>query len=173
MPIRFNLQDYKNQIFIETGTYKGKGVQKALDVGFEKVISIEIDKERYLNCKKLFANEKKVELYLGDTQDLLPKILSKYTDNTITFWLDAHEGKKSKKSCPLYEELEAISKHPIKNHIIAIDDIRLIKDKHAWQGHSVTIDGLKKKILQINSKYNFCFKDGIIENDVLISYVKT
>ena len=30
MPLRFKLSDYKNNIFIETGTYQGDGVKQAL-----------------------------------------------------------------------------------------------------------------------------------------------
>ena len=47
-----------NDIFIETGTLKGKGVKVALNCGFKKIYSIEND---YLSFKKVsdkhLANE--------------------------------------------------------------------------------------------------------------------
>ena len=56
MPIQFDLSEYKSPIFIETGTYNGDGVVKALEYGFEQIYSIEIDKDRYEYCKKKFVN---------------------------------------------------------------------------------------------------------------------
>ena len=43
MPINFNLKKYKNSVFLETGTYQGDGIKKALEAGFEKIYSIEIN----------------------------------------------------------------------------------------------------------------------------------
>ena len=37
MSIKFNLRKYLHPVFIETGTYTGGGVQKALDAGFEQI----------------------------------------------------------------------------------------------------------------------------------------
>ena len=47
MPINFDLTKYtNNNIFIETGTYDGKGIEQALESGFKQVYSIEIDEQR-------------------------------------------------------------------------------------------------------------------------------
>ena len=47
---------------------------------------------------------------------------------TALFWLDGHysggETAKGDADSPLREELEAIGRHPIKTHVIPIDDVR-------------------------------------------------
>ena len=35
-----NFRKYPNEIFIETGSYMGDGVQQALDAGFKNVVTI-------------------------------------------------------------------------------------------------------------------------------------
>ena len=82
-------EKYVNPIFVETGTYKGDSVQEALDVGFKKVYTIELDDGRYEKCVKRFANNPNVHLYHGDTLEILPKVLE-LVDERATFWLDAH-----------------------------------------------------------------------------------
>lgn len=128
MPINFNLSEFNyNNIFIETGTYIGEGVKKAISSGFTKIISIELDKKRYEICKNKFENNDNVEIILGDSGKVLPNIL-KNINQPCTFFLDAHycvdNAEISEKWCPLNEELDAIRNHHIKNHTILVDDIR-------------------------------------------------
>ena len=111
--MNFDLEKYLNPVFIETGTYKGHGVQQALDSGFEKVYSIEVKKEFYEDCKNKFSkeiSEGKVNLVFGDSLECLKDII-KDIESPITFWLDGHGGYSEVgtgiKACPLYEELES------------------------------------------------------------------
>ena len=39
--MRHDFKKYLNPVFIETGSLQGKGIQAAIDAGFQKVISIE------------------------------------------------------------------------------------------------------------------------------------
>ena len=52
------------------------------------------------------------------------------------FFLDAHVDNenihKYKKYCPLFEELSAIVSLERKDHIIMIDDLRIIKGSFPW-----------------------------------------
>ena len=89
MPIKFDLSKYKKNIFIETGTYMGEGVDYALVQGFEKVYSIELDKERYLECKEKFKENSNVFIYEGDSSVVLKEIL-KSIDESCVIFLDAH-----------------------------------------------------------------------------------
>ena len=127
MPINFNLKKYMNDIFIETGTYIGEGVQKALDSGFSQIYSIEIDPDRYNKCKEKFKDFDNVEILLGDSGKVLPDLLNKI-NKRATFWIDAHycvdNAEISEKWCPINEELDAIKNHHIKNHTILVDDWR-------------------------------------------------
>lgn len=175
MPIKFDLKKYLNPIFVETGTFRGAGVEKALTTGFTKVISIEVKKEFYDNCCRKFSNEIKegrVELIFGDSQYALAEVIRKL-DRAATFWLDAHihAGGKGEKECPLYEEIESISQHHLKSHSILIDDLRIIKKPNAWGGHNLTVEDLIEKIKLINPNYNIVFEDGVIENDVLAAFI--
>ena len=165
---------YKNQIFLETGTFEGGGVWTALEMGFSTIISIEIDRDyfqksrRYIETfgshevgEKIFDDDplffqfqsgQQVYLYLGDSMEVLPRIL-KNISTPITFWLDAHAGNTpthGKILVPLLEELDIISKHPVKNHSFLIDDRRLMGVNY-WG--EVTQDKVISKLLEINENY--------------------
>lgn len=175
MTMKFDLKKYMNPIFVETGTFHGDGIKEAINVGFDKIYSIEVKQEFYQECSKKFyyeINKGQVELILGDSQYALSDLV-KNLDKPTTFWLDAHthEGGKGHKNCPLYEELEHIKSHPIKCHTILIDDLRLIKSRNAWGGHDVTVEGLIEKIKKINPNYQIVFEDGHVEKDVLCAYI--
>ena len=66
-----------NPVFIETGTYIGDGVKKALACGFSTIYSIEIDKNRFLECSKMFENNNNITIIYGDSAIELPKLLKK------------------------------------------------------------------------------------------------
>lgn len=78
-------------------------------------------------------------------------------------WLDAHYSggttAKGKKSSPLKDELEIIKKHPIKNHIILIDDVNCM-GKNVGIIKSEAIDLLK----EINPIGIISFMDAYIKN---------
>ena len=40
---------YKTKVFIETGTHMGNGIDRALDIGYDKIFSVEI-MEGYFNA---------------------------------------------------------------------------------------------------------------------------
>lgn len=166
------LQKYMSPYFFETGTLNGEAVKLALEVGFEKVFSIEIDENLYVQNYKIFLDEiisGKVHLFLGDTIKIMPQILEKI-DKKTTFWLDAHVdgGPSGVKKCPLYEEIEFIKKTNIKEHSILIDDIRCFGG--GWWGEGISIESLEKKLKDVNDDYIIIREDGHIPNDVLVAY---
>ena len=170
---RGTFKRYRNRVFIETGSYVGDGIQEALDSGFEEVHSIELSEHYYNLASTRFKVNNNVHVHLGDSSTVLLRILSNI-DESVTFWLDGHysagQTAKGDVSCPLMYELEQISQHRVKNHIIMIDDLRLwnISDPEIGFG----IDEIKQKILAINPKYHFLCEDGYIENDVLVAMIK-
>tara|TARA_B110000046_G_scaffold165860_1_gene182418 strand:- start:36 stop:368 length:333 start_codon:yes stop_codon:yes gene_type:complete len=95
------------------------------------------------------------------------------------FFLDAHVDNSNihnyKKRCPLFEELSAISNLERKDHIILIDDLRIINVNFPWgetsYGNINFLEEIKTKILSINKDYKFSTLNGHIENDVLIAYL--
>jgi len=166
------LSKYKNPYFLETGTANGDCVRLALEVGFEKIFSIELDallQVENIQKYQTLINENKIVLITGDSLIELTNIISSL-DKPTTFWLDAHvdHGPTGIKRCPLYEELDAIKTSIIKTHTILIDDMRMLG---SWWGEGISVDELKKRILEINSEYKFTFENGFIVNDILVAYI--
>ena len=173
MPIKENIfQKFPNNYFFESGSHVGEGIQKALDAGFEKIISVELSPYYYNVCTTKFRNNPKVDLYLGDTEDLLGKIISKI-NSSITFWLDGHNSGGytawGKHESPLMQELEIIKTHSIKTHTLIIDDLRCWEKPHYEFDKQDIIDLIKS----INPDYIIEYADGHIENDILVAYIKS
>tara|TARA_A100001391_G_C4930712_1_gene241700 strand:- start:7 stop:582 length:576 start_codon:yes stop_codon:yes gene_type:complete len=146
--IRF---DRPQQTYIETGTYRGNGISWA-DGYFKTIHSIEIHEPFYTPCVEKFKDNPKVKIHLGDSRTVLPEILNEITEPCFIF-LDAHGDINVQGPNPLYNELEAIKNHPIKNHIIVIDDLRRIGDPSDPCWSKVSIDELKNQLQDINSQY--------------------
>ena len=184
MPIKFDLTKFNNnRIFIETGTFIGDGVKKALSSGFKKVFSIELDKKRYLNCNRKFKDNKNVKILYGNSGIVLKRLLS-LINEPCTFFLDAHYCGEdltlgvaiADKWCPMEEELEAINQHNIKTHTILIDDMRCINNTHIDKKTNKPVgfpgkDNLIKKLKEINPSYNFEYLQGHTKDDVLAVYI--
>lgn len=122
------------EIFIETGTHKGNMVQ-AMKNRFKKIYSIELGDELYKKTKERFINDNHIVLFKGDSGIILPEIL-KIIGAPAIFWLDAHysEGDTARGEIdtPIELELSAIFNHPIKNHVIMIDDARCFNGKDGY-----------------------------------------
>lgn len=163
------LTDNLSPVFLETGTNVGLGVLEAINAGFKKIISIEIEPDfvNIVNEKFIHSGqypEINFQFYLGNSKLLIPEIIENI-DEQITFWLDGHEFYQ----IPLLDELIAIKNHKIKNHIIMIDDVRMF-DKPEWNriGH----DNVIKLIMDINESYNISYHDSPHgTNDILIAKV--
>lgn len=83
------------EVFVETGSGHGDGIQRALDAGFSQVISIEAQPENFKICAVRFMDQPRVKLLLGTSQEWLPIVL-KECHATMLFYLDAHvSGEKS------------------------------------------------------------------------------
>ena len=141
----------------------------ALNAGvFEKVISIEISEHYYNHCKKKFSANKKVSLFLGDSVDVLPRILEEI-NHSCTFWIDAHpHGKhkvEGKVKIPILKELEAIGNHHIKTHTILIDDMRLIDE------YNLSLYAIEQAVYRINPDYKITYGFGVAENDILVAKI--
>ena len=149
----FSKYKLNNKIFFETGTHKGESVQLALDLGYEKVLSVELLFQYHNECYYLFIDEPKVKLFFGHSNDKMEEMLE-LVDSPALFWLDGHVDGVSA-DC-LWNELEYIKNHPIKTHTIIVDDIPL----YFGDGSEV-----KKKILEINPNYKFIVEDTLNEGN--------
>lgn len=165
---------YPNEVFIETGSYTGEGIQAALDAGFKEIYSIELSNSLWSYCMLRFNGKDNVHLLLGDSSKLLKRLLKKIRV-PCTFWLDAHYSggvtAKGSQDSPLIQELEIIEDHHIKTHTILIDDMR------CWNmnEHGFDVREIVRRITAINDAYCFSAEDGIdinlnvYRNDILVA----
>lgn len=164
-------QKHLNPVFIETGSYLGSGIQKALQAGFKEVYSIELSPSLYDHCCKLFEGNPQVHLYLGDSSIELENIIS-VIDQQATFWLDAHYSggiTATSGNSPILTELKVIAQHPIKTHTILIDDVRLFGTS---ESDFIKLEEIINAIKEINPNYIFYFENGYIPNDVLVAEIR-
>jgi hypothetical protein len=124
------------EAFVETGTFRGDGIQRALDAGFKFVDSIESNYDLYCEASARFANDHRVYVLGGPSQRLIPILCDSIREPAV-FFLDAHwSGWGEPTPLPLLEELRAIATRPYKD-VVIIDDMRLM-GKKSWSGEDGT-----------------------------------
>jgi hypothetical protein len=164
------LQKHLSDVFFETGTHIGGGVSLALNVGFKKIYSIDIEERHYIDAKKKFKENKNVFLFHGSSSSSLFSICSAIPiENRITFWLDGHLNNASDQNviCPLLKELEQIGRLSNKTHNILIDDVRMFGRELIH-----TKEDVEKAVLGINSSYKIQYVDNkVASNDILLATV--
>lgn len=172
MKTRRPFAEFRNdeRVFVEGGTYLGGGVQDALDAGFEKIISYEVSRGLFEKSKSRFLEDPRVNILFKPTQTMFDELQN--VDERMFFWLDAHYSYLDtgfhETRCPILHELDAIGKHHIKTHTILVDDVRLFGTR---EFAGVTLNEVKKAILEINPAYQFTFADGYVQNDILVAMV--
>ena len=144
--MEYLFEKYKSDctVFFETGTHIGTAIQSAYDLGFERIISIEIQERFYDYCMQRFQPLdawEQIKLFLGRSEDNIEKLVQEWVNGRAMFWLDAHET-----NSPYKLEIEAILKHPRKDHIILVDDIEI---------YYIDTDWIKDKLLNYNPNYKF------------------
>lgn len=169
------LEKYRNKNFVETGTLWGEAIEIALECGFEKIYSIEIDPKKVKFNQEKFAQEigeGRVILVEGDTFEVFGGVLKKITGKT-TFWLDAHwDGDvEGHYKCPLPFELEQISKMKSKSNTILIDDRRLFGDQGSTWGSEISEGQIVEKVMGINPNYQISYENGHVPNDIIVAKV--
>jgi len=96
-------------VFLETGTFRGNGVQAALDAGFTTVRSVEIDRKLGEQARARFLDDPRVVIFIKDSVDWLPAAARTWARPVV--WLDAHpkmEELLGSDPCPLLTEIEAL-----------------------------------------------------------------
>ncbi len=102
------------EVFIETGTYRGDTLSYAIKQGFRELHSIEYDLKNYEHSLNRFTDVSNIYIHHGSSPEILPTIINEHA--TTTFWLDAHyQGTRQEEQdikygqCPLISELEIIN----------------------------------------------------------------
>ena len=159
-PKGFHAYNY-NRVFVETGTFKGEGIQNALKAGFQEIHSLELNKTSIKNSRARFKKKKNIHIYKKDSSFQLWEVISSINE-PITFWLDAHNGfpdpsALDQKNTPLLKELDQIKRHPIKSHTILIDDLHCC---NTLLFDFISLDEIIAKVLEINPDYFITFIEG-------------
>ncbi len=147
---------FKTPVFFETGTFRGDGIDYALQSPFEKIISIEIVPDLAEKAKKRFAGNEKVKIIQGESSLVMQEELPELPDNCI-FWLDAHfpgadAGMKEYNAdidesirLPLVIESSVIRRlRKGFKDVIIMDDLRIYEDG-PYQNGNVPVDALPKQ----------------------------
>ncbi len=111
---RFNLH-----VLVETGTNYGHMIYVNRDL-FREIYSIELDEWRASSAQRKFAGRPNIHVIAGDSGAALPRVIAGIRE-PILFWLDGHDFDIS---TPVKQELDAIYKHPVQDHVLLIDDAR-------------------------------------------------
>lgn len=174
-PNRNLFKEFANSVFVETGSYRGDGIQLAINAGFEKIFSIDIDPENIEFCRNRFDlinnPDPRIILTHGDSAECLWPIIGRIEDR-ITFWLDSHwqmlEGtEKGKNPFPLRKELNQIRQHKRNDHTILIDDMLIMQRNITGYDQGVIEEDLRR----INRGYKLeYFANPVIDN-ILVAYV--
>jgi hypothetical protein len=190
MPIKFDLEALRQEFgcvhYCETGLFDPRGdvsLKRALAANFTRVQSIEIRPD-YVRMGQFAFKEAiaagRCQIYQDDSVRLAKYLTDpSFVSERIMFFLDAHVDniriQGYQKRCPLFEELNAIASLARKDHLILIDDLRIIVRPRPWEeasyGNIDFLAAIKAKILEINPDYKFRTLDGQIRDDVLLAYV--
>ncbi len=191
MTLKFNLEQIREENdctnYFETGLwdcdYSAISIKIALKCNFKKLYSVEIREDWVEKGKKILKDEidsGRLQIY-NDDSNFIEKYLINNDDfkNKTLFFLDAHVDNVNIKNyinrCPLFNEINAIKKLERKDHIICVDDLRILKDNRPWgessYGDINWLECIKKEILDINPNYKFKYLEGEIIDDILIAYI--
>lgn len=167
-------------LFIETGTYIGGGIEQALELGYRSIVSIELSEKYYHLASEKFRYHPHVKIIHGDSYKVLPEIL-KHVNVSATFWLDGHysggDTAIGDYNSPLMQELDAISKHHINTHTILIDDMKCwnkvdgVFDKTDLRSNKFDFYDIMNKLKEINKQYKFKYLDAEYQNDILVAHL--
>ena len=139
-------------MLIETGTYLGVNAERCSKV-FDKVYTIELDKVLAKNAQNHFSNNKKIEVFWGDAQKLLPGLLEKNEITNAVIFLDAHfSGGPTARGVlpePAIEELKIISNFQEKIKAIIIDDFRCFGSEPDFPSKSDLIKAVENYFLPL------------------------
>jgi hypothetical protein len=158
------LADFPRSIFIETGTNVGRGIQIALDAGFEQVFSVEEDPAIFAVAYNRYRGNNRVVLACCDSPTFLRTVLPTIRSKAVVY-LDAHSVERN----PLLEELAVLAEQPRRDHTLLIDDVRMFGSPD-W--HGLAAEEIRKFVLQVNSEYRFSYRDtNHAAGDLLVAEV--
>ena len=113
-------QEHHLRVLVETGTFQADTVM-ALRREFDRIVSVELSPELHAKAVRRARHERNVELLLGDSASVLPRILATLHEPAL-FWLDAHYSGTGTALgdlvSPISAELSAVLGHPVRGHVV-------------------------------------------------------
>jgi hypothetical protein len=148
------------QVLVETGTYSGATVAACLGA-FARLYSVELSAELHAAARRRFALWPKVKLYQGDSARELARILDELREPAL-FWLDAHysgqDTARADSDTPVVQELQMIARHPVRDHVILIDDARLFDGTNGYP----TLESCRRTAQQCWPLHGFSVAEDVI-----------
>jgi len=152
-------QGHNVRVLIETGTCLGEMARKC-SKHFKSIWTIELSETLAAEATRRLARYRNVTVRCGESSELLPQILAPICAPAV-FWLDAHYSggvtAKGATECPLERELQMIAEHPCQDHIILIDDVRLM-----GSGAYPSFERVCELVRRINPRYRVEVRDDIL-----------
>jgi len=127
---------------------------------FERIYTIELSERLAAEAAKRLAMYRHVRVLWGNSGELLPQVLAQLNEPAV-FWLDAHYSggitAKGPTECPLEGELRGIALGGRADHVILIDDARLM-----GQGDFPSLEEIIALARSINPDYRIEVRDDIV-----------
>lgn len=150
--------------FIESWTYLWETVNY-FKSKVKNITSIELSEELANFSQNKYKSHNNIKILQWDSWKIINNIAETLSEKSL-FFLDWHYSggftAKWDSDCPLIQEINGISKSKIKNHVVIIDDYRLIWNDKDYP----TLEKLVSLFFTINKNYNHK-----IDRDLLIFYV--
>ena len=147
------------RVLVETGTCLGEMARKC-SKHLKQIWTIELSETLAVEAARRLARRRNVRVLCGENSGLLPQILAGIRE-PVVFWLDAHYSggvtAKGATECPLERELQIIAEHACQDHIILIDDVRLM-----GSGDYPSLDRVCELARRINPTYRIDVRDDIL-----------
>jgi hypothetical protein len=148
---------------IETGTYMG-GTMHELRDDFKQLYSIELSPILTARARRRFSKLPHIHILQGDSGEVLPTLMSGITEPCL-FWLDGHYSAgwvsaRADIETPIIQELNTIFDHPVKDHVILIDDARLFDGTHDYP----TLEQMRQFFADRRPQYHFSVVNDIIRS---------
>lgn len=134
------------RILVETGTFYGD-TSLTLRNNFKRIVSIELDRALYERAKERLKPYRQITVLQGDSGKVITGVMGEISE-PVLFWLDAHYSggitARGEVDSPIFDELDVILTHSIKNHVILIDDARVFTGKGGYP----TVPQLREYLLE-------------------------
>ena len=116
----------------------------------------------HANAAYRARHEHNVQLLVGDSASVLPGILATLHEPAL-FWLDAHYSGTGTtlgdRVTPISAELNAVLGHPVRGHVVLIDDAREFHDstRSGYPGPEVVVVAARQCGDKMSEKHDIFF----------------